>query len=176
MRFTFGAILAVATLVDGAGAQEPIQAKLPGITVEANAKADRLRQAAEALYEQPKAYRRAALLHEKEAATRSALDPLQADALTQSARLYSYSGDIGKSRIVMERSAQSALQRGDVLRAAHTLLDAAFLSLRERDREHTKALTQQAELLSASPLLTAAQRAAILRRIDPARVEQAYAK
>jgi hypothetical protein len=176
MRVVLRAVLAIVVSSGGLSAQELIQAQLPGITVVVNPKADRLREAAEALYEKPNAYRRAAVLHEKEAAARTAVDPKLPEALMQSARLYSYVGEAAKGRELFERSAYSSLQRGDVLRAAHAFVDAAFLSLRERNVEHSRELSRQAELLAASPLLTASQRAGILRRIDPARVEQAYAK
>lgn len=154
----------------GAGsAQEPIRSRLQQVVVVPNAKADALRRQAESLYDQPRRYRRAAGLHEREAQLRSPYDAERIKALAQAARLYSYLGDAARARELMQRSARSALQRGDVTRAAHAFLDAAFLAMRERDLNLGLDLARQAELLSESPLLSEADRNAILRRIDPAR-------
>jgi hypothetical protein len=170
MRIVGVAVLALGLGALGGAAQEPIRTLLPQVAELPNLKADALRRQAELLYERPRSYRRAAALHEKEAQLRSVNDTERVNALAQSARLYAYVGDLGQARALMERAARSALQRGDVMRAAHALLDAAFLAIGDRDLNSGYALARQAGLLSQSPLLSEAERNAIVRRIDPAQI------
>jgi hypothetical protein len=159
------------TLVSAAElrAQELIRAKLPSIEVVANPEADRLKAEAQALYEEQGKLRKAAALHVKEAAARSPADPALVDALDRASRLYTYSGDPARGQSLMEKAARAALGRGDVLRGAHRLLDAAFIAIQARNFESAIALTAEAQLLSLSPLISAPDRTAIIRRIDPSR-------
>jgi hypothetical protein len=136
-----------------------------------NTVASDLRTRAEALYGSPARLREAAQLHEKEAAVRSAADPQAVVALEQAARFYAYTGDPARGRVLMQRAAERALRVGEVLRAAHAYIDAAFLALREKDVERAYAYTTQADLLARSPHLLEADRAGIVRRIDPARAQ-----
>jgi hypothetical protein len=159
------------TVVTGAEvrAQQSIRAKLPSIEVVANPEADRLHAEAQALYEQQGKLRKAAALHVKEAAARSAADPALSDALDRAGRLYAYSGDPVRGQHLMVKAARAALGRGDVLRGAHRLLDAAFIALQAKDSESALSLTAEAQLLSLSPLIASGDRVAILKRIDPER-------
>jgi hypothetical protein len=136
-----------------------------------NARAEKIKRQAEALYERPASYYRAAELHEFEAAARAASDPLRVEALDRAARLYVYIGEVEKGRTVMAKAARQALSRGDVARAAHAFIDAAFMAAREGDRKLVDDLTNEAAMLALSPLLSASERVAIQRRIDPARVQ-----
>ena len=156
--------------VTGVSAQEQIRAKLPSIEVLPNPAADKLQSEAEALYAVPGRLRKAANLHEQEAKARTIADVRHVEALARAAQLYFYAGDAWRSRELMEKAARTALQRGDVLRAAHAFLDAAYIAVKGRDGERALELTHQAELLSLSPLIAASDRVAIVRRIDPARV------
>src|SRR5688500_9753526 len=124
---TVGSALAIFCVM-GVSAQEQIRARLPSIEVLPNPVADRLQTEAEALYSQRGRMRKAATLHVKEAAVRSEADARQVDALVRAAQLYYYAGDALRGRELMEKAARSALQRGDVLRAAHAFLDAAFIA------------------------------------------------
>jgi hypothetical protein len=150
-------------------AQQSIRAKLPSIEVVANPEAERLHAEAQSLYEQHGKLRKAAALHVKEAAARTVADPALSDALDRAGRLYAYSGDPVRGQMLMVKAARAALGRGDVLRGAHRLLDAAFIALQARDAEAALALTSEAQLLSLSPLIASNDRVAILRRIDPER-------
>ena len=136
-----------------------------------NPAAKDLRARAEALYAFPARLREAAQLHEKEAALRSAADPEGVVALEQAARFYAYTGDPARGRVLMQRAAERALRGGEVLRAAHAYLDAAFIALREKDVERALEYTTEADLLSRSPHLLEADRVGIVRRIDPARAQ-----
>ena len=172
MRYQLGVAAALMlTVVSSAElrAQQTIRAKLPSIEVVANPEADRLKAEAQALYEQQGKLRKAAALHVKEAAKRTAADPALSDALDRAGRLYAYTGDAVRGQMLMVKAARAALGRGDVLRGAHRLLDAAFIALQARDSEAALELTTEAQLLSLSPLIGSSDRVAILRRIDPER-------
>lgn len=136
-----------------------------------NLRAERLREAAEALYERPERLHRAAELHEQEAAARSMDDPRLVEALDRAARLYTYAGDVERGQMLMARAAKQALRCGDVARAAHAYVDAAFIALRMRDLRLANNMTREADLLLLSPLLADAERQAIMARIDPARAQ-----
>src|SRR5262245_61380700 len=143
--------------VAGAEAQGMRGAPAP-VTEIPNAAADRLRQRAESLYGVPAKLRDAAALHEREATLRGPSDPQAVDALEQAARFYTYAGDPSRGRAVMQKAADRALRSGEVLKAAHAYIDAAFMALREHDVERAYTLTNQADLISHSPHLVAADR------------------
>jgi hypothetical protein len=157
------------------GAAAPVSAtqdyaQESSVTIEKpNPKADRLKQQAEALYGQKSTMRRAASLHEKEAALRSDTDPRRVEALVQAARLYTYAGEAEHGANLMEQAARWSLKRGDISRGAHALLDAAFMALKTRNVPRAISLTKEADLLALSPLLPATDKAAIVKRIDPSR-------
>ena len=158
--------------LSGASVQaQVIRSAAAPVTELPNAVANDLRSRAEALYQNQSRLREAAQLHEKEAAVRSASDPEAVVALEQAARLYAYTGNPARGRVLMQRAAERALRSGEVLRAAHAYIDAAFLALREKDVERAYTYTTQADLLARSPHLLAADRAGIVRRIDPARAQ-----
>jgi hypothetical protein len=71
----------------------------------------------------------------------------------------------------MARAARQALKCGDVRRAAHAFIDAAFIALRASDLKLAEQLTHEADMLALSPLLTSEEKLAIVKRIDPARVQ-----
>ena len=164
------AVLAAGLLVGSAEAQQ-IKGRAPQGDGVSAVSADRLRAEAEALYESPRKLKRAASLHEQEARLRSENDPRMVEALRQAGRLYTYAGNPARGRVLMQEAAEHALRRGDVLLAAHSYLDAAFLALRERDVERAMTLARNADLLALSPLLEASDRLGIVRRIDPARAQ-----
>jgi hypothetical protein len=162
------AVFLMVVSVSGLAAQQT-EMKLALNTPKTNARAEKIKRQAEALYERPAGYQRAAALHELEAAARADTDPLRVEALDRAARLYVYTGDVAKGRTLMAKAARQALSRGDVARAANAFIDAAFMAMREGDRQLVNDLTQEAALLALSPLLSARERVAIQRRIDPAR-------
>ena len=164
-------VIVVGLGLETAAAQQSAPPVLPAIEVSGNASADRLRAQAEALYGQPSQLRRAAVLHEREAAQRNPADPRLVEALDRAARLYAYSGDFLKGRTLMHQAARSALECGSVERAAHAYLDAAFIALQGKEVSVALDLTAKAERLSMSPLLSTAQKVAIVQRIDPAKVK-----
>jgi hypothetical protein len=158
----------VLVLAGGVDAQNS-KAMLPSVAVEPNARADQLRRDARNHYDKVSTLRKAATLHEKEAAARVESDPLKFEALDLAARLYAYSGNPAKGTLLMEQAARGALTRGDVKRAAHAYLDAAFMALNVKDSERVSQLVHQADLLALSPLLNEGEKVAIVQRINPAR-------
>src|SRR5262245_54804376 len=164
------AVFLVLLSASGVAAQETgIQVAV--VAPQKNGQDDRIKREAEALYSQPSRFYRAAKLHEQEAATRIVSDPLRVEALASAARLYTYSGQAQKGCTLMTKAARQALGRGDVARAAHAFIDAAFMAMREGDRQLVDDLTHEAAMLALSPLLSVADRVAIQRRIDPSRVQ-----
>ncbi len=156
-------------LLAGAVEAQSLQVRLASQGVPPNQKAEQLRQDAQRNYTTQSTRRQAACLHEREAAARVEADPLKVDALVLAALLYSYSGDQARGVYVMEKAARGALNRGDVVRAAHAFVDAAFIALKALDRERALGLTRKADMLTLSPLLSALDKQGISRRIDPAR-------
>src|SRR5262245_14675070 len=171
MRRHIGMLIAVVGLTLAAGSVPAQEPRMSLAAAETNTRAEHLRRSAQALYEQPARLRRAAELHEQEAAVRKDTDPQRVEALDLAARLYAYSGDPVRGHELMARAARQALKCGDVRRSAHAFIDAAFIALRARDTRLADELTREAELLALSPLLTAQEKVAIVKRIDPARVQ-----
>jgi hypothetical protein len=130
------------------------------------ARAAELESQAVALYESPRSFKRAARLHEQAAELRPAGDLVRIDDLRQAARLYHYAGSTGKARDLMVRAADAALAAGDVVSAAETYLDAAFLYQEAGMNAEVTTLVKKAQLLTNSPLITARDRTAILSRIQ----------
>ncbi len=129
------------------------------------AEAAELEARATGLYHSIRDYPRAAKLHERAAALRSAGDAQRVDNLRRAALLYHYSGKLTQARAAMTAAGDAALAAGDVRTAAAAYLDAAFLSKEDGLGEETNRLVRKAQLLTNSPLLSAQEKDAILRRI-----------
>lgn len=157
------AVLFATALAAPAGAQARFATDATDV-----ARAEALEAKAEALYQSPGKYKQAARLHEQAAGLRPAGDEKRWTGLRQAARLYYYAGSASQSRAAMVRAADEAMAAGDVITAASTYLDAAFL-FRETGRGAEAAeLVRKAQLLSNSPLLSRQDRNAILSRIQAA--------
>ena len=145
--------VAFAVLPASAAAQQPI----PGVVVEAANKPDVLRAAqleaqASAHEATPRGWKDAATLYRRAAELRGNT-PEAATLHQRSAWLYSASGDHAKGRQQLERSARIALDRGDVVRAANTLYDAALMAATGRDVRATDATLERLEVLLDAPLM-----------------------
>jgi hypothetical protein len=77
-----------------------------------------------------------------------------------------YAGRTFQALEDLTAAGEMALDYGDVLTAAKTFLDAAWLAAHRGDAETVETLTQRAKKLSLSPLLAAADRADLERRIQ----------
>ena len=158
---TAGVLLATLGLPAAAAAQY----QLPTIT--SSAKADSLHEAAAALVAAHR-WGDAARLHRRSAQLRDADDPLGFRCLKDAAALAYATGDRSGARADMATAAGQALARGDLREAALAYLDAAWIAQEQKNPRQVWELGHRAEMLADSPLLGAADRAAILRRIERA--------
>ncbi len=124
---------------------------------------------ARSLFPYPKRYDEAARLFLKAADTRELGDPIRTRDISMAARLSFYRGDVERARTLMERAADEAASTGDVMQAAATYLDAAFLARESGDGENVTRLARKAEMLARSPLLADKDRDDILNRIKSAK-------
>ena len=159
--FVIGVLLATLGLPAAASAQY----QLPTIT--SSARADSLHEAAVALVAAHR-WGDAARLHRRSAQLRDADDPLGFRCLKEAAALAYAVGDRAGARADMAAAAAQALTRGDLREAALAYLDAAWIAQEQKNPRQVWELGHRAEMLADSPLLGAADRAAILRRIERA--------
>jgi hypothetical protein len=135
--------------------------------------ADDLHARAASLFTRPDRYRVAADLLVRAAQVRAEDDAASVNELIVAGKLYAYANSIGTARRTLEEAAERALRFGDVVRAAHASLDAAFLAIQQADRNGVRELSARAERLAAAPHLSDTQRADILSRINPDRLAAA---
>jgi hypothetical protein len=114
--------------------------------------------------------RRTARLYLESAELRDDSDPLKSQSLHRAGSLL-VASDLGRSCRLMGRAAELALARGDVLRATHQFLDAAWVvshapSKTNADRRIARNYLEQARLLAESPVLSVQERAGIQKRIE----------
>jgi hypothetical protein len=117
------------------------------------------------LFPNPKRYGEAARLLLKAAERRSPGDPARIGDLILSSRLTYYNGDAARARALMERAADEALASGDVINAAHSFMDAAFLAQDAKESESITRLIGKARMLAASPFISQKDREGILGRL-----------
>jgi hypothetical protein len=156
-----GMLLATLALPATASAQY----QLPTIT--SSARADSLHEAAVALVAAHR-WGDAARLHRRSARLRDADDPLGFRCLKDAAALAYATGDRSGARTDMAAAAGQALARGDLREAGLAYVDAAWIAQEQKNPRQVWELGHRAEMLADSPLLGAADRAAILQRIDRA--------
>lgn len=148
----------------GAEAQSRPMYELPALQV--TALQNPLHVEALALYELPDRWIEAARLHERAARQLPKKDAGQYFGFRQASLLYFYSNDLGSARRAMQRAADVAEATGDVLTAAQTWVDAAFIAVAEGYGGKHREFVANARELAASELLLEVERAAILERID----------
>jgi len=168
------ALIAMAAMPASAGAQDHEMFELPAIQVEAFQ--NPLHVAAMALYETPARWVEAGELHEAAAKELTKNDAGQFFGFHRAALLYVYAGETGRSRRAMEKAASVAEATGDVLTAANSWVDAAFIAVAEGFAGKRRAFEAKARSLAGSALLSADERAAILARIDGAPASAAAAR
>jgi len=168
------ALVAIAAMPASAGAQDHEMFELPAIQVEALQ--NPLHVAAIALYETPSRWAEAGELHEAAARELTRNDAGQFFGFNRAALLYLYAGETGRSRRAMERAASVAEATGDVLTAANSWVDAAFIAVAEGFPGKRRQFVTRARGLAESDLLSADESASILARIDGAPVSAAEAR
>ena len=173
-QWSSAAILAVAaSMVLPAGGTAQVQASWILTRGSGSALADELHERAAALFTQPDRYREAGNLLVRAAHARAEDDVASVNELIVAGKLFAYANSIGIARRTLEEAAERALRFGDVVRAAHASLDAAFLAIQQADRNGVRELSARAERLAAAPHLSDTQRADILSRINPDRLAAA---
>lgn len=125
--------------------------------------------------------RRAAALRETAAGLRTPTDPRATGSLVWAALGHYYVGEKDAAGALMEAAAKRAAAMGDVVRAVDAYMDAATISAELGRSRHAADLVEQAAILTGSPLLSAAQRQALQRRVAqvapaPAAVTAAVAR
>jgi tetratricopeptide (TPR) repeat protein len=160
---TFVMLLATAGLPSVAAAQY----RLP--TIISTVKADSLHEAAVALANAGR-YRDAARFYRRSAEFRAAEDSVGSRCLSEAAALAYAAGDRNDARGDLVDAADRSLARGDISEAAQSYLDAAWIAQEQNKPSQVWEFGHRAEILAGSPLLSQAQRGAILRRIEGAPV------
>jgi tetratricopeptide (TPR) repeat protein len=128
-------------------------------------KARELRAQAEALFSQPRQWRKAVRLLEESARLREASDPDAYMCLLYAGRIEAALGDLAGARENLEKAAAQAMARGSLVEAAHAYIDAAHVAADAKQIDAAKVLIERATLLAQSPLLTAEQKAGLNTRL-----------
>lgn len=126
---------------------------------------DVLRAEAVELFENPARTREAAHVLRRESEKRTADDPESFFALAVGGRMFGYTGRLLDAQKMIEEAASVALARGEIERAAHTFVDAAWVARKRGKESKVRELVYRANLLTESPYLDDDARAAIQRRI-----------
>lgn len=163
MMITAGALLAIAAVPMVASAQASL---LPIKVTEKQSRAAELDRTAASYEDQDWGnIRTAAKLREQAAALREDSDVLKSASLYWAARDNYYAENTSKARDLMVRSAQHALEVGDVIAAASAYTDAAYISADLHDVEGTKLYATKARMLASSPMLSQSQKDDVLSRL-----------
>ncbi|NLG63570.1 MAG: hypothetical protein GX539_15130 [Candidatus Cloacimonetes bacterium] len=128
-------------------------------------RADELKQEAEALFSNPKHWKKAQRLLIESAEMRDGADEKAYTCYMMAGRLAAVLGDNESARESLEKAAEHALARGALLDAASAFIDAAHAAARTGDREAVEELTERASLLASAPRLTDQERNAIRERL-----------
>lgn len=164
MRTMMKKTITVAAVAVFAGAL-PVSAEMTTDTPRSD-KARELKAQAEALFSQPKQWKKAVRLLEQSASMRDAGDPEIYSCLLYAARIQANLGDMDGAQQNLQKAADHAIARGSVVEAAHALIDAAHVAVANNDGQAAREMVERAKLLTASPLLTPEQRNQITRRIE----------
>jgi hypothetical protein len=124
-----------------------------------------LREQAEALFSEPRQWRRAARLLERSADLRTDTDPEAYTCLLTAGRIRAAIGDDAGAQQALQRAGAHAAARGAVHDAATAWVDAAFAAAKHGNADAAKNLFARAELLLESPALNETQRDALRQRL-----------
>ena len=127
--------------------------------------AARLEADALSLSESPADLGKAADLFRQAATLRPSGDPMVVKDLIQAARFAFYSGRSDHALKDFAFAAETALRLGDVLAAAESFLDAAWVAAKVHDGRLALRYADRARELSSSPVLRDTDRARLLSRL-----------
>lgn len=111
---------------------------------------------------------KAAKLFRKAAALRPLGDPMVVYDLQTAGQLFYYAKDVRAARAVTRAAAEAAIATGDVVNAAHLLVDLVHLSIDLRDGRTARESHERAMLLATSPVLSSDERSFIELRLQTA--------
>lgn len=118
------------------------------------------------LFSFPKRYDEAIKLFMKAADAREVGDPVRVQDMILASRLAWYREESDRALVYMRRAADEAAAIGDVITAAHSYMDAAFIAKSSGVRaDLVRDYVHKAELLAYSPLIGDKDREGILVRI-----------
>ncbi len=121
---------------------------------------------AQALHPAPAQWTVAASLYARAAQQFDPANPAGVEAFRMAGRLYAYAGELGRGRAAMEQAAERALETGDVVAAANSYADAAFIAAADHSKR-TADLARRVIWLADSQTVPAEQRQQIRDRIGP---------
>jgi hypothetical protein len=136
-----------------------------GLAAQSTSDAARLEADAMTLGEAPTDLVRAADLYRRAAALRPSGDPVAVKDLIQSARFAFYGGKPDQALKDFAFAAETALRLGDILAAAESFTDAAWVAKQVRDGTQAVRYTLRARELTSSPRLNEIDRARLLARL-----------
>lgn len=154
-----GLFAAAFALPAAAGSNGPV----PGPDLD---RARSLRAQAEALFDQPKAWKKVARLLEESAALRTADDAEAYECLLYAGRIRATLGDAKGATKILERAAEHALARGALVEAAQAYVDAAFSAQAAGELQAAVGYAEKVRLLASSPLLPEHDRSSLLTRVN----------
>ena len=160
-----GTLAAALALPAAASAQQQLDPVR--VTASAIARADSLHARAERHeISTLRDFRTVAHLHEQSAELRGEDDARTVECLQTAAHIRHGAGDHRRAADDMERAARLAAERGDVMNAAQSYIDAAYVAVDLKQGARVRELARAARLLTESPLITATQRTQLLSRIE----------
>lgn len=162
-KTTWG-LTTLAVLLVGASGVEAQSASPVTDEAQKVALAERLGQEAREASRDMKSFEKASSLY-REAAETLGDHPDAAEHLVQAGRLAYYTGDESRAIQDFRAAGERALEWGDVLVAAQSFLDAAWIAAEEERGTEARELAHRAERLSSSPLIQRQERASLLSRI-----------
>jgi len=121
---------------------------------------------ARSLFASPTRYGEAVRLFVEAADQREIGDPLRVKNLVMASRLTYYRGQTHDALHLMQRAANEAISTGDVLAAANSYMDSAFLAQELGHTGVAAEMMKKAERLSYSPLLAQEDRDYIRNRLS----------
>jgi len=128
-------------------------------------RAEKLEAQAEKLHDQRHRWDRAAWAYRQAASLRPAGDVQAVRNLERAAKLSYYTGDLNRSMQDYRTAVSRAMEGGDVLTAAHLLVDGAWVAERAGRTADARELLGRARLLASAPVLSPDLQASILDRI-----------
>jgi hypothetical protein len=129
-------------------------------------RADELLQEANSYGDQRAMWDYASSLYRKSASLREEGDLEAVHALRMAARLAYYGGFKSQAIQDLERAAEHALAGGDLVTAAHTFVDAAWVSKKLGSDRNVDRFARRGLALTESPLIATSDRLGILDRLE----------